>query len=189
MENIARILFPVDLSPASPKLVPYVRTMAEKFESEIHLLFVARRFQHLSNMYVPDPEIYTFEQEVFEGAGRRLDEFRHEYFMMPPNIKTPMVSGDPPEEITSYTETEELDEFKNRHFVMSANVKTAVVSGDPSEEILEYVQTEKIDMIIMGTHGRKGLNKIVFGSVAERVVKASPVPVLVVNPYRTTDQP
>jgi len=36
----------------------------------------------------------------------------------------------------------------------------------------------------MGTHGRKGLDKVMFGSVAERVVKISPVPVLVVNPYK-----
>jgi nucleotide-binding universal stress UspA family protein len=37
----------------------------------------------------------------------------------------------------------------------------------------------------MGTHGRKGMDKIIFGSVAERVLKASPVPVMVVNPYKT----
>jgi len=151
MENIDRILFPVDLSPASPKLVPYVTMMAEKCESEIHLLFVARRLQHLSTMYIPDPDIYTLEQGIFEGAGRRLDE------------------------------------FKNQHLRMSENIKTAVIPGDPAEEIIQYAQTEKIDMIIMGTHGRKGLNRIVFGSVAERIVKSSPVPVLIVNPYRTGD--
>jgi hypothetical protein len=36
----------------------------------------------------------------------------------------------------------------------------------------------------MGTHGRKAFEKILFGSVAERVIKTAPVPVLVVNPYR-----
>ena len=151
MEKFKTILFPVDLSPASPELVPYAKTMAEKFESEIHLLFVARRFQHLSDMYVPEPEIYTFERGILEGAERRLDE------------------------------------FKDTHFMMSANIKTAVLSGDPAEEIITYTQTEKVDMIVMGTHGRKGLNKIVFGSVAERVVKLSPVPVFIVNPYKTKD--
>jgi nucleotide-binding universal stress UspA family protein len=38
--------------------------------------------------------------------------------------------------------------------------------------------------MIMGTHGRKGLDRAVFGSVADRVIKASSVPVFVVNPYR-----
>jgi nucleotide-binding universal stress UspA family protein len=41
-----------------------------------------------------------------------------------------------------------------------------------------------MDLIIMGTHGRKGMDKVIFGSVAERVVKTAPVPVLVVNPYK-----
>ena len=43
---------------------------------------------------------------------------------------------------------------------------------------------KKIDLVIMGTHGRKGMDKIIFGSVAERVVKTSPVPVMVVNPFK-----
>ena len=184
MVEIARILFPVDLSPASPRIVPYVRTMAEKFQSEIHLLFVVRRFQHLADMYVSDPEILSFEEGIFEGAGKRLDEFRSEYFTMSANIETTSVPGDPAEGIITYTEAEELDEFKKKHFVMSENIRSSVEHGDPAEGIINYAQTEKIDMIIMGTHGRKGLNRIVFGSVAERVVKSSPVPVFTVNPYK-----
>ena len=151
MEKFKTILFPVDLSPASPKLVPYVQTMAEKFESDIHLLFVVRRFQHLSTMYVPDPTIFMLEKEITRGAGKRLDEFR------------------------------------NEHFAMSENVKLAVVSGDPAEEIMNYIQSEKIDMVMMGTHGRKGLSKIAFGSVADRVVKNSQVPVFIVNPYKVNN--
>jgi nucleotide-binding universal stress UspA family protein len=58
-----------------------------------------------------------------------------------------------------------------------------VVLGDAAEEILNYAKTEGIDLIIMGTHGRKGIERIIFGSVAERVVKKSPIPVLTVNPY------
>ena len=45
------------------------------------------------------------------------------------------------------------------------------------------MQSEGVDLVIMGTHGRKGLERIIFGSVAERVVKNSPIPVLTVNPY------
>ena len=58
-----------------------------------------------------------------------------------------------------------------------------IILGDAAEEVLNYVQSEGIDLVIMGTHGRKGLEHIIFGSVAERVVKQSPVPVLTVNPY------
>jgi nucleotide-binding universal stress UspA family protein len=55
--------------------------------------------------------------------------------------------------------------------------------GDAAEEVLNYVRSEGIDLVIMGTHGRKGLEKVVFGSVAERVVQKSPVPVLTINPH------
>jgi nucleotide-binding universal stress UspA family protein len=58
-----------------------------------------------------------------------------------------------------------------------------VVFGDPAEEIIKYVEFEGIDLIIIGTHGKKGLEKVLFGSVANRVIKMSPVPVLSVNPH------
>ena len=75
-----------------------------------------------------------------------------------------------------------LQEFVGEHF-RTDSPKMQVLLGDPAEEILKYAQSEGIDLIIIGTHGRKGLEHIIFGSVAERVVKKSPVPVLTVNPY------
>ncbi|UCG20693.1 MAG: universal stress protein [Deltaproteobacteria bacterium] len=75
-----------------------------------------------------------------------------------------------------------LGEFVDEHF-QGVSPKAKVVLGDAAEEILNYARSEGIDLIIMGTHGRKGLEKIVFGSVAERVVQKSPVPVLTINPY------
>jgi nucleotide-binding universal stress UspA family protein len=75
-----------------------------------------------------------------------------------------------------------LQEFVEEHF-QGVSPKTQVVLGDAAEEILNYAQSAGVDLIIMGTHGRKGLERIIFGSVAERVVKNSQVPVLTVNPY------
>jgi len=57
-----------------------------------------------------------------------------------------------------------------------------VVNGYAAEEILNMVTTEKADMIIMGTHGRKGIDRILFGSVAEKIVKSSPIPVMTIRP-------
>ncbi|MCJ7809404.1 MAG: universal stress protein, partial [Desulfobulbaceae bacterium] len=59
-----------------------------------------------------------------------------------------------------------------------------IVYGDPVSEILKTIASENIDMVIMGTHGRKGLDHTFFGSVAENVVKRSDVPVLVINPHK-----
>ncbi len=63
-----------------------------------------------------------------------------------------------------------------------------VLSGDVAEEIVDCAEAEGVDMIVMGTHGYKGLEKILFGSVAEKVVKTARCPVLTVNPYRIDDE-
>jgi nucleotide-binding universal stress UspA family protein len=148
MKEFKKILFPVDLSESSPKLVPYVLTMAEKFGSEICLLFVGRVLDHFTSIYVPHPSIDKFENEVIEGAKKRLQEFKEE------------------------------------HFQAFADTKAVVLSGDIAEEILNYIKSEGFDLVIMGTHGRKGLEKVVFGSIAERVAKGSTAPVLLLNPHK-----
>jgi nucleotide-binding universal stress UspA family protein len=62
------------------------------------------------------------------------------------------------------------------------NVEGKVVTGYPAEEILAICESEKCDMVVMGTHGRKGIDRVLFGSVAEKVVKSSTAPVLTVRP-------
>ncbi|MFV0350534.1 MAG: universal stress protein [Halodesulfovibrio sp.] len=57
-----------------------------------------------------------------------------------------------------------------------------VVTGYAAEEILATAEQENADMIVMGTHGRKGIDRILFGSVAEKVVKGANIPVLTVRP-------
>ncbi|GCF13995.1 universal stress protein UspA [Haloarcula mannanilytica] len=53
--------------------------------------------------------------------------------------------------------------------------------GDPYEEIIDYAETEGIDMIVMGTHGRSGLDRYLLGSVTEKVVRTADMPVLTVR--------
>jgi len=77
-----------------------------------------------------------------------------------------------------------IEEFSGSYFKGYRACKTRVVVGDAAEEILKYAETKKIGLIIIGTHGRKGIDRILFGSVAEKVIKMSPVPVLSINPYR-----
>jgi nucleotide-binding universal stress UspA family protein len=77
-----------------------------------------------------------------------------------------------------------MKEFVEEFFSECQALKTSVVQGDPAEEILKYISSEKVDLVIMGTHGRKGLDRVLFGSVANEVVKNSPSPVLTINPYR-----
>jgi nucleotide-binding universal stress UspA family protein len=62
-----------------------------------------------------------------------------------------------------------------------ATVKTFVRVGNPVDEILRFIDEEKADVVVMGTHGRTGIRHLIAGSVAERVVRASKVPVLTVR--------
>jgi nucleotide-binding universal stress UspA family protein len=64
------------------------------------------------------------------------------------------------------------------------NVDAKVLVGDVAEEIVRHAEESGMDMIIMGTHGYKGLEKVMFGSVAEKVVRTAPCPVLTINPYK-----
>ncbi|MBI3330322.1 MAG: universal stress protein [Nitrospinae bacterium] len=65
----------------------------------------------------------------------------------------------------------------------TTNVEVArhVVVGTPYRKIVETAKAEKADLIVMATHGRTGLSHLVMGSVAERVVRTAPCPVLTVR--------
>lgn len=143
-----KILFPVDLSEISPKLVPYVELLADVYHADIQLLSVVRPSGYFAALYQPDHSLEEFTKTVLSETETSLADFKEKYFKKYPETNT----------ATSY--------------------------GLIPEEILKRIDTEKIDLLVMGTHGRRGLDKILFGSVAEKVAQLSPVPLLLINPYR-----
>ncbi|HET6442343.1 MAG TPA: universal stress protein [Phycisphaerae bacterium] len=62
-----------------------------------------------------------------------------------------------------------------------AQVQTAFLEGSPFVEIIRYARDQQIDLVVIATHGRTGLKHVLFGSVAEKVVRKAPCPVLVVK--------
>ncbi|MFC7212768.1 universal stress protein [Saliphagus sp. GCM10025334] len=60
-------------------------------------------------------------------------------------------------------------------------VETQVLEGSPSRVIVAEAQPEKCDLVVMGTHGRGGIDRLLLGSVTERVVRRAGVPVLTVR--------
>ena len=62
------------------------------------------------------------------------------------------------------------------------NVTTALVAGNPFLEIIRYARAHGVDLIVIGTHGRGPIAHMLLGSVAEKVVRKSPCPVLTVRP-------
>ncbi|CAM2067245.1 Universal stress protein [Sulfidibacter corallicola] len=61
-------------------------------------------------------------------------------------------------------------------------VEPVLLEGVPERELMKYVTDNDVDMIIMGTHGRTGLNHLVMGRVSERTIKKAPCPVLLIKP-------
>jgi nucleotide-binding universal stress UspA family protein len=147
MVEINKILFPIDLTENSSKILPYVLSVSEKYDSSIYLLHVVHDLLKWGHSYVPHTSMDNFLKEAIAGAEKAMDRVCDEQLQSCPN-------------------------FQRR-----------IVSGDPVAEILKTIESEGIDMVIMGTHGRKGLEHVIFGSVAENVVKKSPVPVLTINPH------
>ena len=76
---------------------------------------------------------------------------------------------------------EELAELARERIPAAVRYETLVISGDPAARVLETARGLAADLIVMGTHGHRGLTRLVLGSVAERVVRESPVPVLSVH--------
>lgn len=71
---------------------------------------------------------------------------------------------------------EGLKQFEER--ADKVQLETVMREGSPPSEIVEYAEAEECDVIVMGTHGRSGVNRLLLGSVAERVVRQASTPVL-----------
>ena len=75
-----------------------------------------------------------------------------------------------------------LAEMFDRDWEQGKTIVRATAQGSPFVEIIRYAKEHEIDLIILGTHGRSGLAHLLIGSVAEKVVRKSPCPVLTVRP-------
>jgi nucleotide-binding universal stress UspA family protein len=74
-----------------------------------------------------------------------------------------------------------LKEWLRDETVTGVSVAMHLLTGTPAEKIVEYAATQPVDLIVMGTHGRGGMAHLLLGSVAERVVRTAPCPVLTVR--------
>ena len=146
MEDVRKILVPVDFSENSQKILLEAQLLAEKLQASLSVVFVVQSVDDYSGFFVPHMPLAQFEEELLDGAKKKMESFLAE------NVP--------------------------------GGCESTVLAGDVAEEILAFAQSTGDDMIVMGTHGYKGLEKVLFGSVAEQVVKKAPCPVLTINPYK-----
>ncbi len=101
------------------------------------------------------------------------------------------VDASPPqlrEELTTALETHAEAALGTVRERAGPGIETAVREGQPATEICEYARGIDADLIVTGTRGRHGENRLLLGSVAERVVRTAPIPVLTVRQLEEADE-
>jgi len=93
----------------------------------------------------------------------------------------PVAAGQPGWEQTRLDVTREVDQFLAKAGVRPKQVSVRVEAGEPSDKILSVASDGGADLLVMGTHGRTGLARLLIGSVAEAVVRRATCPVLTVR--------
>ncbi len=83
---------------------------------------------------------------------------------------------------------ESLKKIEDSAKKMGVEVKSEILEGNPAKEILNYAERKKVDLIVMGTTGKSGLDKLLLGSVAEKVSKGSHCPVLLVKKMKKNEE-
>lgn len=149
LNDVKKILVPVDFSDNSQKVFGAAVNVAHTFGADLVCLYVVQSFyEDYDGFFTPQMPVLQFHEELQASAEKRMVQFLEE------NLPQGLVGS------------------------------SVVLVGDVGEEIVAYAAAEKFGLIIMGTHGFKGLDRVLFGSVAAKVVKTAPCPVLTVNPWR-----
>lgn len=93
----------------------------------------------------------------------------------------PHISFDKLEEEIEQGAEKLMEKFCRTHIKDFSNYETFVLPGIPYDEIIKKAEEFETDLIVMGTHGRTGLDHVLFGSTAEKVVRKSPIPVMTIR--------
>jgi len=123
-----------------------------------HAVAMARRFaSRLAVVYVNDPLLLAAAKTAYRGQRHFVDQTRAELA----RFVKPVASV-----------------WRERH----EHVALVVSAGNPAEEILSQVRQRRSDLVVMGSHGLSGIQKVFFGSTTEQVLRQASAPVLAVPP-------
>ena len=149
-----RILVPLDGSALAECTLPYIQGLIHPGKSQVHLLSV-----------------------LMSGLGDRTIALMTTY---PPGLRLSTTALS-----QAQTQIEAYLRGVAAHLRgMGASVQLKVQEGNPAEEIINYASEIMADLIVMNAHGLSGISRWVYGSVADRVLRGAPCPVLLVRPTR-----
>lgn len=97
-------------------------------------------------------------------------------------IYVPHLSYEKLEEEMTSTAADMLGRFAARSFAGFRNIETRTAAGEPYREILKVVKKEKISLVVMGASGKAGIDRFIFGSTTERVMRKVDCPILIIPP-------
>ena len=163
-DGLYAYLIPTDFSPAAHRALVYALEEATQHQAKLTLLHVVQ--QH------PATEVYYIKDAPQSGTGY-AGEF---------GAKLPAFPPHPPETVRRDYNDEALSQL---HDLVPASFTGAwevqVAAGHPADAIVRTAAELDVDLIVMATHGRSGLPHVLLGSVAEKVVRHAPCPVLTVR--------
>jgi len=157
------ILFPTDGSDGAEAALAHAVDHAERYDADLHALFVADTAYDRSGM-----------------VGERHEEQTADLVGAEHESTTSGMTADDHDPMAAMESAGQsiLDDVAD---AVDVPVTTAVRQGDPHETIVDYADSVDADLIVMGTHGRTGVDRYLLGSVTERVVRTADAPVLTVR--------
>ena len=145
INNMKRVLVPIDFSEYSKNALQYAIPFAKKFGAELLLV------------YVVEPTIYPADFSFGQVGNPGLESEMRE-------------KGE-----------KSLDRLVKEQVAKQVPARSFICTGNPFLEIIRVAKEEQVDLIIIASHGHSGVEHLLFGGTAEKVVRKAPCSVLVVR--------
>jgi nucleotide-binding universal stress UspA family protein len=125
---------------------------------------------------------FEYAQSLAQRYGGKLllEHVLHLAFSAYPSYTNPEVIDNISRGLSAFA-GEQLRDFVRQHSRQGIEIESFVEEGDVTDTILAFAQTRAVDLIVMGTHGRHGLDHVLLGSVTEKVLRKARCPVLAVR--------
>ena len=182
-----RILVPLDGSKLAEQAIPHVESIARGCNTEeVVLVSVTERLPGHAAIAWPREAWPISRQEASQTAATPTGPAgiysRIDAVPLTDKIKElPVAVGKKLVQAERY-----LNRIARRLEKKNIPVRTGVLVGNPAEEIISIIDELEVDLVLMATHGRSGVGRWAFGSVADKVLRASSVPVLMVRAADST---
>ncbi len=152
-----KILVPLDGSELAECVLPYVEELAKGCNVEEVIL-----------VSITEPVVGVIRRRSYRTADSAESP--------QPLVEVPITVGKQQRQAERY-----LNRIAKRLGAKRLNLHTEVLLGNPAEEIIRYCNEKNCTLIAMASHGRSGISRWAFGSVADKVLRASTVPVLAIK--------